>query len=131
MARNDASTPPLLHPFWKGAAAFGIAVGVAMLAIWAWLLATGGFPELQATPLSAWVHLLTELATAAVLIAAGLALVARRSWARKAYLVAIGALLFAVVNAVAFYGERGNVPLVVFFIVLALLGGVLAHRPHE
>ena len=131
MARDAHAAPPILHPFWKGAAVFAIVVGIAMIALWAWLLMTGGYPELDATPLSAWIHLAAEAATAAILIVAGLALVAHRSWARKAYLVAIGALLFAVINAVAFYGERGNMPLVVFFIVIAILGVFFALRAEE
>ncbi|HMN85580.1 MAG TPA: hypothetical protein PKA74_06290 [Bauldia sp.] len=131
MARNDVSRPPLLHPFWRGAAAYGIIVGVAMIAVWAWLIATGGYPELDTAPLTAWIHLATEIATALILIVAGFALLAHRAWARKAYLVAIGALLFAVVNAVAFYGERGDIPLVIFFVVLAILGVFFAIRAEE
>ena len=131
MARNNTVAPPLLHPFWKGAAAFAVIVGVAMLAIWAWLLSTGGYPELELSPVSAWIHLAAEAATAAILIVAGLALVTHKSWARKAYLVAIGALLFSVVNAVALYGERGNIPLVLFFIVLGILGVFFAIRAEE
>jgi len=131
MARNSVANGGELHPFWRGAAAFGIVVGIAMAAVWAWLIGSGGYPELDTAPLSAWIHLLTELATAAILIVAGFALLAHKTWARKAYLVAIGALLFAVINAVAFYGERGNVPLVIFFILLAVLGVFFAIRAEE
>ena len=131
MARNHAVNRADLHPFWRGAAAFGIVVGIAIAAVWAWLIGSGGYPELDTAPLSAWIHLLTELATAAILIVAGFALLAHKAWARKAYLVAIGALLFAVVNAVAFYGERGNIPLVIFFVLLAVLGVFFAIRAEE
>lgn len=131
MDRHGSTTQATLHPFWRGAATFAILVGVAMLAVWAYLLSTGGVPELAIRPLDTWIHIAAEVLTALLLLAAGLALITRQSWARKAYLVAIGALLFTVIHAFAFYGERGNVAMVVFFLILAVFGVFFAIRAEE
>jgi hypothetical protein len=131
MDRHGATTQAALHPFWRGAAGFAILVGAAMLVIWAYLLATGGVPELAVRPFDTWMHIGAEVLTALLLLAAGLALIARQSWARKAYLVAIGALLFTVIHAFAFYGERGDVAMVVFFVILAVFAIFFALRVEE
>src|SRR5205809_8102612 len=106
MAHRELAQKPVLHPFWRGAAAFAFVVGIGMLAIWAYLLLTNNVPELQADPVPTWVHIGAEVLTATLLLAAGAGLVTHRSWARKAYLIAIGALLFTVIHAVSFYGAR-------------------------
>jgi hypothetical protein len=121
----------LAHPYWKGAAAFGLIVGIAMLAIWVWFLTTGAYPEPDAPRLSAWLHLIAELATAAILIVASIALITQKYWARKAYFVGIGALFIAVINAVAYYGDRGYIVLVIFFIAIAVAGVFFAMRVEE
>jgi hypothetical protein len=121
----------IAHPYWRGAATFAILAGAAIIAIWLYLFASGGVPELQVQPAATWTRIVTEIITALLLLAAGFGLLTRQRWARRVYLIAVGALLFAVVHAVATYGERGQIGMVLFFLALAIVSVFFAIRAEE
>ena len=128
------STSPVAvnqSPLMRGAARFAIIVGIALIAIWAWLLVTGDVPDLDTDPLAMWFHIAGEIVTALALIAAGWGLLTGATWARKLHILASGMLLVVVIHAVAWYGERGDVWMVVAFLVLAVLAVFFAIRAEE
>ena len=131
MAQYDRAAEHRRHPNWRGAALFAVIAGAAILINWIYLFATGNVSELQAQPVTAWVRIITELATAALLLAAGIGLAVAAPWARKLYLVAAGALLFAVVHAVAVYGQAGQVVMVIIALALAVIAFFFAMRAEE
>jgi hypothetical protein len=126
-----AEQPPFRHPYAKQAGAFAIVVGIAMLAIWAYLLATGDTESLETTALGAALHIAGELVTAIVLIAAGWGLIAAKPWSERAFILANGMLLIAVIHAVAWYGDRGDLALVVFFVLVAIAAVFFVIRAEE
>jgi len=115
----------------RGAGRFSIAVGVALIAIWAWLLVTGDVPDLDTDPLAMWFHIGGEVVTALALIAAGWGLLSGATWARRLHILASGMLLVVVIHAVAWYGGRGDVWMVVAFLVLAVFAVFFAIRAEE
>lgn len=129
MARNESALK--LYPYWREASAFAIVVGIAILAIWAYMLGTGSVPELDIRPLATWLHIAGEVVTALLLIAAGIGLLRHSVWGRRLYIFATAALLFEIIHAVGFYGERGDVAMVLFFLLVALLGIFFALRAEE
>jgi hypothetical protein len=131
MSQFDRAAEHRRHPHWRGAAFFAVIAGAAILINWIYLFATGNVPELQVQPLTTWVRIVTELATAALLLAAGIGLAAAAPWARKLYLIAAGALLFAVVHAVAIYGQAGQVVMVIIALALAVIAFFFAMRAEE
>jgi hypothetical protein len=131
MAQYDRATEHRRHPNWRGASFFAVIAGAAILINWIYLFATGNVPELQEQPVTTWVRIVTELATAALLLAAGIGLAAAAPWARKLYLIAAGALLFAVVHAVAVYGQAGQVVMVIVALALAVIAFFFAMRAEE
>jgi hypothetical protein len=131
MTHYDRAADHRRHPYWRGAAIFAIVAGAAILINWIYLLATGNVPELQEQPVTTWVRIVTELATAVLLLAAGIGLVAAASWARKIYLIAAGALLFAVIHAVAIYGQKGQTVMVIVALALAVIAFFFAMRAEE
>jgi hypothetical protein len=118
-------------PLARSAGRFAILVGVAMIVIWAYLLITDDVPDLDTQPVSMWFHIAGEVATALVLIVSGWGLITGANWARKLYLLATGMLLLAVINAVAWYGDRGDIWMVVAFIVFAVVAVFFAIRAEE
>lgn len=104
----------------KHVAWFQLAVGVAIVGLWATLLATGQVPEIAAGHRDIWFHLLAEAATSALLISAGFAL--WRSDGQRARLVsavASGALLYTCLNSAGYYAEQGQWAPVTMFAALA------------
>ena len=114
-----------------GAAIFAFVVGALILVLWAWLVLTGGVPEYDLHPLAATLHVIAEVLTGIALIVAGYALVSRKSWAHKAYLVAAGMLIYALVQAAGYYAENGPGGLVIVFIALMILAVFFTLRAEQ
>lgn len=129
MSHHQAGAP--LGPYAKGAGWFSIAVGVAIIVIWGWLLIAGNVPEIEATPLATSLHIAGEVFTAILLIVAGRGLITATPWARRLHLLASGMLLLVVIHAVAWYGERSDMPMVLAFVVFGVLTIFFAIRAEE
>lgn len=97
---------------------YALAVGILMFGFWGTLLLTGQVPELQERPRELAFHLTAELGTAFVLLLAGGAVLKGGRWARSLTPLALGMLLYTVVNSAGFYAQQGNLPMVVLFAVL-------------
>ena len=112
----------------KRGAAYVIFVGAAMFGWWGFLLAAGQMPELKTAPYTAVMHLAAEFSSALGLIVSGIALAARKKWAKTAFLVASGMLFYAVIQATGYFAQMGSVGLVVMFAALLLLAGYFVKR---
>ncbi len=100
---------------------YSIIVGVLMLAQWAFFLATGQVPELQAEPYRIAFHLLGESVTALGLIVSGFALLRRIPWAPQASFASLGMLTYTVLVSPGYFAQLGQWPLVGMFGLLLLL----------
>lgn len=101
-------------------------MGVALLGMWAMFLATGQTPELKTTPVRFTLHLVAEGLTALACIIAARGWSAQRWWAAPLYLVAMGLLLYAVLQAAGYFIEQQEPVFITMFVLFtALTGGVL------
>jgi len=110
---------------------FGILAGVAIILIWLYRIATGGVPELYDSLLQTKLHVAIQLLTGLGLIVSGWALWVGRTWAYKAFILANGMLIIAVINAVSWYGDRGEMGFVLFFVAIAILAVFFVMRAEE
>ncbi|MEF8975189.1 MAG: hypothetical protein V5A21_03050 [Halapricum sp.] len=101
-------------------AGYILLVGVFMIVFWAGLALTGGIPELDTAPVEIGYHLVAELLTASALVAAGLGILRGYEWGSRLYPVALGLLLYTVINSAGYYAALGNVPMVGMFSVLTV-----------
>jgi hypothetical protein len=120
-----------VHRYAKQSATFGILAGIALIAIWLYRIATGGVPELWDSMLQTKLHVLIQMLTGVVLIVSGWALWTGQSWAFKAFILANGMLLIAVINAISWYGDRGEMGFVLFFVAVAILAVFFVMRAEE
>jgi len=107
------------------AAVYGMLVGVAMIGLWITLLLTGEVPELETNPLEIRYHLAAEVLTAVALVGSGAGLWQGRRWADRAFAVALGLLLYTVINSAGYYADLGDVGMVGVFTALTALTAVL------
>ena len=128
--RNRAA-PASLHPMALGAAIFAFVAGGFLILLWAWLALTNSVPDYDLHPVATTLHVVAELLTGAALIVAGYALVTRKSWAHKAYLVGAGMLLYALVQAAGYYAENGPGGMVVVFVLLMVLAVFFTLRAEQ
>ena len=112
----------------KTASIFSFFCGIAMLAVWGILLATGQFPELRSKPFEARFLLGAEFLTAVSLILGGFGLVTGKSWGLRADLAALGMLLYCAIFSTGTFGQAGNLPATVFFVVISTLAFVFSAR---
>lgn len=112
----------------KFAGCFAVIVGGAMLAEWSVFILAGSVPELQTEPIRIAFHLAGEALTAILLLASGAGLLTRKPWARTAFFVSAGMLLYTAIVSPGYFGQQGQWAfLVMFAAVLALtVGAVLA-----
>jgi hypothetical protein len=108
----------------KLAATYCVVVGLLMLCQWLFFLAAGQVPEVTTAPVELAFHLTAELATAATLVAGGLAVLAERAWGRWVAVMALGMVSYSVIVSAGYFAQQGGWPLVAMFAVL--LAGALA-----
>ena len=105
----------------KYAGWYGIIVGLLMLAMWGFFLATGQVPELQTEPFRISFHLAGEFITALSLIIGGLGLLKNLKRATTIYFVAAGMVLYSLIVSPGYYAQQGQWVFVVMFSVLVVL----------
>lgn len=110
----------------KAASIFSLFCGVAMLAVWGRLLATGQVVELQTSPFATAFLLGAEFLTVVTLILGGVGLLTDRSWGLRTTLAALGMLLYCTVYSTGVFGQAGNVPAAGFFVVVAALAATFS-----
>jgi hypothetical protein len=98
-----------------------LVIGLAMLGVWAMLLARGEVAGLSDGSRAIRFHLAAEGLTAVLLIGAAVALMVGVSWAGPVAAVGLGAALYATINSPGYYADRGERAFVVMFLMLAVL----------
>lgn len=98
-------------------AGYAVVVGAFMLGFWAVLYATGGGPALS---YDIGYHLVAESSTALALLATGTGILRGRSWAARLYPVALGMLLYTVLNSAGYYAQRGEAAMVGMFTLITV-----------
>ena len=110
----------------KISGAASLLLGLGVMGLWAVLLAAGRVPELRSEPVAISLHIFSEYLMAATLLFAGYGLLADRPWAKKAFLLGLGMMIYAALNAAGYYGQRGNLPALAAFLCIAAAGAVTA-----
>lgn len=106
-------------------ATYVILVGVVMIGFWTMLYVREQIPELSTAPYEIGYHLVAELVTAIALVGAGIGLVRGHGWSQRLYPVALGMLLYTVVNSAGYYAQLGDIAMVGMFTVLTVTTLVL------
>lgn len=101
-------------------AVYAIVVGVFMIGFWGFLVATGE-AELRERPWDMRLHLTAEFATAVLLLVSGAGSFVGLPGISVLAPLALGMLLYTVINSPGFYAGKGNWPMVVMFAVLTVL----------
>ncbi len=109
---------------YKIIAYYCIIVGISMVCMWSLLLATDQVPEIGTKNISIAFHLFSEFATSILLIISGFGIIKKTKWSDKLFLVAIGALIYSMLNAVGLYGQLGEIPMFVMFLIFLVLAFV-------
>jgi FtsH-binding integral membrane protein len=100
---------------------YGIGLGVLMLGMWSFFLASGQVPELETERYRIYFHLAAEFITALCLVVGGFALLKNLPRSQTIYFVAAGMVLYSLVVSPGYYAQQGQWGFVVMFAVFAAL----------
>ena len=109
------------------ASVYGIIVGIAMIAQWTSAIVRDRIPRPGDDPVSGRgifdmiFHWTAEFITAFILIAGGIGLLLERSWGMTVYLIAMGMLIYTVLNSPGFFAQQRKWPMVGIFAVILIL----------
>jgi hypothetical protein len=110
----------------KATSIFSLFCGIAMLAVWGILLASGQVVELESSPFETVFLLIAEFLTAVSLILSGFGLLTGKTWGIRANLAALGMLLYCTIFSTGVFGQAGNTPAAIFFSLIATLAFFLS-----
>ncbi len=97
---------------------YSIFIGISVLTIWTLILIKGGIQEGK-TELS--FHLFSEFVMATLCVVSGILVIRKSSMGKHINMLGLGMVVYSVVNAAGYYGESGNISIMILFILLFLL----------
>jgi hypothetical protein len=100
---------------------YSIFIGISVLAMWTMILLTETPPEGK-TELS--FHLTSEFLMALLCLVSGLLMLKNKPASKLLNIMGLGMVIYSVLNAAGYYGEKNETPMMIMFIVLFILTSV-------
>ena len=97
---------------------YSIIVGIAVISMWTIILLK---QEIAEGKIEMSYHLFSEFLMAVLCVISGILLLFNNKKAKLLNILGLGMVIYSVLNAAGYYGERENVPMLVMFTVLFLL----------
>jgi len=94
---------------------YAIIVGIGIIGLWAMLFLTKQIPELKSEPIAIKFHLAAEITMGFLSILSGIFLFLGLSWADSFFILAMGLIIYAVINSAGYYGQRKQWSFVIMF----------------
>lgn len=104
------------------ASLFAILVGLGMIGQWSVFYYTNQIPELETEPIRIGFHLAAELATALILVTAGVGLLATTTWGKPVFLVAMGMLFYTAIISPGYFAQQRQYARLGMFGAIIILG---------
>jgi hypothetical protein len=109
----------------KVAAVYSILIGVSVLSMWGLIILTDGITE---GSIEISFHLVSEFSMAILLIISGIGLIMNKMYGKKLFLISNGMLIYSVLNAAGYYGQRNNFAMLSMFTVIFIISsGFIIH----
>lgn len=100
---------------------YSLILGISVIGMWIMILSSSGMEEGK---MESSFHLASEFLMATFCIVSGVLLLLNRSKAAGITILAHSMVIYSVLNAAGYYGERGNIVLTCMFILIFLLSCV-------
>lgn len=97
---------------------YSVFTGISVIALWIMILLKGNLPEGQ---IELSFHLVSEFLMALLCLASGILVIKKIRTGAILNIAALGMVVYSVLNAAGYYGERGDTAMMVMFIVILLL----------
>ena len=105
----------------KIAAVYSIVVGISVIVQWGMTLLTGGITE---GPIEISFHLISEFLMAILLLISGIGLLSGKTYGKKVFFISNGMLIYSVLNAGGYFGQRSNFPMMYMFLAIFVITSI-------
>ena len=94
---------------------YSIVIGIGIIGLWTMLYRTKQIPELTSEPVAIKFHLAAEITMGILSLISGIFLLIGLSWAPYFFILAMGLVIYAVINSSGYYGQRKQWSFVIMF----------------
>ena len=94
---------------------YAIVMGIGILGLWTMLLLTKQVPELEIEPVAIKFHIAAESIMGLISILSGIFLLVNLTWAPYIFALAMGLIIYAVINSAGYYGQKKQWTFVIMF----------------
>jgi len=101
-------------------------IGVGIIGLWMMLLRTKQVPELETEPVAIKFHITAEMTMGILSLMSGIFLLIGLSLSTYFFILAQGLVIYAVINAAGYYGQRKQWPFVIMFGIILIASASLA-----
>ena len=99
---------------------YAIVIGIGILGLWTMLLLTKKVPELKTEPVAIAFHITAEIIMGILSLLSGISLLIGLSWAPYFFILAMGLVIYAVINSAGYYGQRKQWAFVIMFGIILI-----------
>lgn len=100
---------------------YGIIIGIGIIGLWVMLYLTHQIPELETEPVAIRFHLIAEITMGILCLISGILLLLQVFWAPYLFIMAMGLVVYAVINSAGYYGEKKQWSFVVMFGIILIV----------
>jgi len=105
---------------------YAIVIGIGIIILWTMLLRTQQVPELKTEPVAIKFHITAEMTMGLLSLVSGIFLLIGLLWAPYFFILAMGLVIYAVINSAGYYGQRKQWAFVIMFGIILIASVSLA-----
>ena len=99
---------------------YAIVIGIGIVGLWSLLVLTNQVPELRTEPVAIKFHITAELSMGILSIFSGIFLLIGFSWAPLVFILAMGLVIYAVINSAGYYAQKKQSVFVIMFGIILI-----------
>ncbi|MEJ2252274.1 MAG: hypothetical protein P8Y70_19270 [Candidatus Lokiarchaeota archaeon] len=99
---------------------YAIIIGIGIIGLWIMLLLTKQVPELKTEPTAIKFHITAEIIMGILSLLSGIFLLTNLSWAPFLFILAMGLVIYAVINSAGYYGQKKQWAFVLMFGIILI-----------
>jgi len=104
---------------------YAIIIGIGIIYLWIMLYRTKQIPELKTEPVAIKFHLIAEITMGALCLISGILLLIGVIWASYFFIMAMGLVVYAVINSAGYYGQQKQWSFVIMFGMILIVSVIL------
>ena len=99
---------------------YAIIIGLGIIGLWLMLYLTNQIPELKTEPVAIKFHITAEMIMGILSLLSGIFLLVGLSWAPYFFILAMGLVIYAVINSAGYYGQKKQWSFVIMFGIILI-----------